>query len=110
MQKPKEWVEITSGPSCGFATARMLLLKGPTRLTCLFYLAPVLLCLTLFGQSYPALNTSTTSSIATIPTLTNPNNSTHYWFLNSFCPSLKPYPKSLSTFATQQLIWRLELA
>jgi hypothetical protein len=77
MQKPKEWVRITSGPSYKFATTRMMLLKGPTRLPCslclalvslclslvLFYFAPISLCLTWCAQPYLALNTSSNTSL-----------------------------------------------
>ncbi len=40
-QKPKEWVRIASGPSCGFSIVHVLLLKGPTQLPYLLYLAHV---------------------------------------------------------------------
>jgi len=82
MQKPKEWVRITSGPSYKFATTHMMLLKGPAQLPCLLHFALVSLCLACSVQPYLALNTSTTNNTATIPTLSNPNNSTHYYFLN----------------------------
>jgi hypothetical protein len=88
-RKPKQWVGVASGPSCRSSLPVCLplclcycsrvLLYYPTCLC----LAPVLLCLTLSAQPCPALNTITTSSTATIRTLSNPVNSTHYCFLNS---------------------------
>jgi hypothetical protein len=96
--KPKEWVGITSGPNCWFAIACVLLLKGLIQLPCS-------LCLPLSTQPCLFLNTSTTSSSTTIPTL---SNSIHYWFFNWCCPSLKPYPKSLFASVTQQFMWSLE--
>jgi hypothetical protein len=74
-RKPKEWVGMTSGPNYGFATACVLLLKGPIQLPCS-------LCLTMSTQPCITLNTSTISSIGTIPTLSNPNNSIHCYFIN----------------------------
>jgi hypothetical protein len=89
-QKPKKWVGIASGPNYGFPIACVLLLKGPTQLSYLLCLAPISLYLAQSAQPCPTLNTSTTSNIATIPTLSNPNNSTNYYFLNCCCSSLKP--------------------
>jgi len=88
--KPKEWVGIATGPNCGFAIAYVLLLKGPIQL-------PYSLCLALSTQPCPTLN----ASIAIIPTLSNPNNSIHYYFINWCCLFFKPYPKSLSIYITQ---------
>jgi len=77
--EPKEWVEIVSGTNCRFATACVKLLKDPTPLPYLLCLAPISLCLALSAQHFPALDTNTTRSTTPIPTLSNPNNSTHYW-------------------------------
>jgi hypothetical protein len=68
----------TSGPIYGFTIVHALLVKGPTRLPYLFYLALVLLCFTLFIQPCLVLNINTISSITTILTFSNLNNSIHY--------------------------------
>jgi hypothetical protein len=99
-RKPKKCVWIKNGPSCGFVITYVLLLKGPTWLPCLLYLAPISFCHTLFIQPCFALDTITINSTIIIPTLSNPNNSIHYCFFKWCCPSFKPYPKSPSTSAT----------
>lgn len=101
-QEPKKWVWIASGPNCRFSTTYVLLLKGLTWLPCLLYLALVSLCLALFTQpcSCFALDISSINSTTTIPTLSNLNNSTHYYFFQWCCSSFKPYPKSPSTSTT----------
>ncbi len=48
-RKPKEWVGISNKPNykCATICVLVLLLKGPTQLPCLFYLALIPLCFAL---------------------------------------------------------------